>query len=412
LKRYELVSMLSVAACLLLVLAVTVGPLSGVLGGGMSASDIGAAGEMPAAAADSESVDGSYDMASSESITDEMAAADLNTDTVDEDYYNLFSAIQANIATYAQASAASADDSDAGGAEAAPAPIPSAAPAPEQMAVLPAEPFSSDGAEEPRDEDWTPEPAPAQVLAELGVDFEDLDTGIYKEDILKVYAADDRLVLISEQPGIVDPAGSGSSGSDSATGLSGTANSTGRSDTANSNGRSDTANSTGRSDTVPATTSASGVLARTQADYGRILYPGALERTDTTVSVYDIADKEAPVRLERLTQSGRYLDSAVIGDQLYLLSSYDEFDPDAIDWQNPQSFVPGFASGPVQEYAWPDQIQILPEISELAYTVVSDIDIESGAFTDHDSIFGGTPSIHADQDNLYLDFQNIGRLVY
>jgi uncharacterized secreted protein with C-terminal beta-propeller domain len=143
-------------------------------------------------------------------------------------------------------------------------------------------------------------------------------------------------------------------------------------------------------------------LGRSAADYGCIVYPGEYYRTDTSVTVYDVSDKARPEPIETLTQSGWYVNSRMIGDQLYLISSYSEFYADDIDKSEPRTFVPNFVEGNNQTFARPDDITLLPDAAESVYTVVSGINTKNARFTDHESVFGGNPLVYSSKDNLYL----------
>jgi uncharacterized secreted protein with C-terminal beta-propeller domain len=135
---------------------------------------------------------------------------------------------------------------------------------------------------------------------------------------------------------------------------------------------------------------------------GSIVYPGSMVMQDTAVDIYDITDRARPQKIQSLSQSGSYNDSRMIGDKLYLISTYDRFDYEAMDKDEARSFVPLFAEGNKQSEAEPEDIQVLPEGTQLSYIVVSGIDTEQGRMVDNESIFGGFPIIYCSQDSLYL----------
>ncbi|MDR2486516.1 MAG: beta-propeller domain-containing protein [Clostridiales Family XIII bacterium] len=135
---------------------------------------------------------------------------------------------------------------------------------------------------------------------------------------------------------------------------------------------------------------------------GAIRYPGGNGFVDTCVDIYDISDRKKPKNLQSLGQSGNYSNSRMVGDVLYLISTYDSFDLSALDKDEPKSYVPLYAEGKKQSVTAPSDIMMLPDAQSASYTVVSGIDTKKGKFVGHESVFGGYPTVYSTAKNLYL----------
>ncbi|MDR1291925.1 MAG: beta-propeller domain-containing protein [Clostridiales Family XIII bacterium] len=133
-----------------------------------------------------------------------------------------------------------------------------------------------------------------------------------------------------------------------------------------------------------------------------IAYPGERYMIDTAVDIYDVSDRAAPRKVRSLSQSGGYIDSRMIGDKLYLISNYSEFDYDAIDKDDPRTYVPLYSEGADQLTLPPGDIYIPPDAGYMSYTVVSGIDTSAAAFVSRESLLGESFTVYASPDNLYL----------
>jgi uncharacterized secreted protein with C-terminal beta-propeller domain len=144
------------------------------------------------------------------------------------------------------------------------------------------------------------------------------------------------------------------------------------------------------------------IMEKTSSE-GRIAYPGDAAMTDTSIDIFDIKDRSQPKKINTLSQSGAYADSRMIGDKLYLVSNYSEFDYEAIDEENPKTFVPLFAEGEDQKKAEPADISFAKEQDWMNYTVISGIDTSGdGRFVSEKSIFGSSYELYSSQSNMYL----------
>jgi uncharacterized secreted protein with C-terminal beta-propeller domain len=135
---------------------------------------------------------------------------------------------------------------------------------------------------------------------------------------------------------------------------------------------------------------------------GGIRYPDDRLAIDTSVDIYDVADRENPRRKGSLSQSGYYADSRMIDGKLYLISTYHDFDFAKIDKDDPRTYVPLFEEGGRQLTSEPGDVRVPGKLTDMNYTVVSGIDTDAAVFVSHESLLGGSYTVYASHDNLYL----------
>lgn len=133
-----------------------------------------------------------------------------------------------------------------------------------------------------------------------------------------------------------------------------------------------------------------------------ISYPGSGIMTDTSVDIFDISDRTAPVCISSLSQSGAYTDARMVGSFLYLVSDYQELDWDSIEPDMPETYVPLYKEGANQCAALPEEITIAPAPERTAYTLVSGIDVVGGSFVSKESVFGNSCRVYANDESMYL----------
>jgi uncharacterized secreted protein with C-terminal beta-propeller domain len=141
---------------------------------------------------------------------------------------------------------------------------------------------------------------------------------------------------------------------------------------------------------------------------GCIAYPGERYMIDTSVDIYDVSDRDAPRKVRSLSQSGGYIDSRMIGDKLYLISNYGEFDYAAMDKDDPRTYVPLYAEGEDQIISLPGEIYVPPRSEYMSYTVVSGIDTSKAKFVSRESLLGESFTVYASIGNLYLSAMKYG----
>ena len=138
-----------------------------------------------------------------------------------------------------------------------------------------------------------------------------------------------------------------------------------------------------------------------------ITYPIGGYITDTSVDIFDISKREAPVRLHTLTQSGDYNSSRMIDGYLYLITSYYGGDMAQLDAGDPRTFVPLYARDGEQYTLDESSIYLPPGTKWPCYTVISGIDAAgSGSFVSRKSVYGEAGTIYVSPGAIYLTRAN------
>ena len=128
---------------------------------------------------------------------------------------------------------------------------------------------------------------------------------------------------------------------------------------------------------------------------------GGADSRSTAVTVYDISDRTDPKQADRYTQSGDYLSSRLIGDQLCLVTNK------SLGTYRRGDLLPQFAygDGKTHDFAIND-IYSFPEITSPAFTVVGSIDLSTGKFSKDSvrtkAVLGCSEEIYCSGDNLYV----------
>jgi uncharacterized secreted protein with C-terminal beta-propeller domain len=131
--------------------------------------------------------------------------------------------------------------------------------------------------------------------------------------------------------------------------------------------------------------------------------------TNTAVDIFDISDKSAPKKVNTLTQSGYYLDSRMIDDKLYLISSFSDFYTYPLREAKPNTYVPTYCVGDKETIAKAKDISILPDTEYPSYTLVSGISTKGkGDYVSKKSILGDGSTVYASIDNIYIMINKYG----
>ncbi len=135
----------------------------------------------------------------------------------------------------------------------------------------------------------------------------------------------------------------------------------------------------------------------------RLVVLGSISSNDgkrVVAEVYNISDKQKPVLLNTLGQSGEYLSSYMIDDMLYLISKY-KID-NAVE-KKPETYVPVLYNddkGNAVDYS---DVCIYNNIESPEYTVITGIDVgKNGKIVSNKSLLGYGSSIYMDADSLYV----------
>lgn len=122
-------------------------------------------------------------------------------------------------------------------------------------------------------------------------------------------------------------------------------------------------------------------------------------QSDSFAELYDISDPASPQKLIRVTQSGAYNTSRLIGGKLYLLTNHTVNTDEAVK-NKPETFVPYIEcrghSGAVKA----ESIVVYDECRSPEYTVICGYDISDGSLTGTQSVLGGSYTVYASTQNI------------
>ena len=121
---------------------------------------------------------------------------------------------------------------------------------------------------------------------------------------------------------------------------------------------------------------------------------------ETIISIYNIEDRSNPKLINELTQSGTYVSSRLIDNNLYIVTNY--YVNDGINYDDINTFVPKVRTNGERTIKLKD-ITILPKTYSNSYLVITGTDInDSDDFISTKAILGNSSDIYADLDSLYV----------
>jgi len=144
---------------------------------------------------------------------------------------------------------------------------------------------------------------------------------------------------------------------------------------------------------------------RLAVTYGKFVTDadGYYSESRTGVMVYDISDRSAPTLTGDFTQSGHIVSSRLIGDYLYLISSYNI--SHAPDKNQPETYVPTLESNGDLCVMSPEDICLLPDPNFSSYTIIGSVNILDGSsFESAQAAFGCSCTVYADAETILLAF--------
>lgn len=141
-----------------------------------------------------------------------------------------------------------------------------------------------------------------------------------------------------------------------------------------------------------------------------LIYNPGYYQDKSVVWIYDVSDKENPELNEEIEVEGNYVDSRMIGDYIYLVSTkYIYLDNFAV----PRYWIDGVESSvKVQEIYYPGNPS-----SSYVFTSVSSIGLEDESFETETYLLGSTSTIFVSTDNIYItqpkepDYEKYSELV-
>ena len=117
------------------------------------------------------------------------------------------------------------------------------------------------------------------------------------------------------------------------------------------------------------------------------------------IKIYSTENKEKPIMVNTVSQSGYSINSRMIGNTLYVLSNY-WINTKNINENYPGTFVPYVDSKPVSE----SNISLINNFSHPTYLVITATDIMSATSLASESVLGGAENVYCDKDSLYYTF--------
>ena len=119
----------------------------------------------------------------------------------------------------------------------------------------------------------------------------------------------------------------------------------------------------------------------------------------SSVCIYDVSVPSSPKFIRTLGQDGVLLSSRLLGNTLYLVTSYYTY---SLDKERPESYVPATYVDGVETLIAPGCIAIMPNGEATQFTVVSAIDIPSGTIKATQTMLGGGTTVYMSEKNLYI----------
>ncbi len=127
--------------------------------------------------------------------------------------------------------------------------------------------------------------------------------------------------------------------------------------------------------------------------------PVPIWREVTEARIYDISDRSKPLLADTLTFSGRYFNSRMIGDDIYVLTS------ESVPWYDDNPVLPVVKSGDNREIT-PDIYYFNMPYNNYIYYTISSFSPDSGAGIKSQTFLAGySTTLYVSQDNIYLAYQ-------
>ncbi len=126
------------------------------------------------------------------------------------------------------------------------------------------------------------------------------------------------------------------------------------------------------------------------------------DATQTRALLYDVSDPTRPRFVSSLGQSGAYVTSRLTDGIVYLVTDYTLADPEAVDAEDPATFVPQVWRGDDAAPVKATDCWLMPGPTGPRYSVLSSIDLTSGERVDTQSVLGGSDAVYMGTDALYL----------
>ena len=116
--------------------------------------------------------------------------------------------------------------------------------------------------------------------------------------------------------------------------------------------------------------------------------------TVTSTEIYDVSNPEAPELVNKLSQSGYYSSSRMLGDMLYIVSQ---------EYLDETNIIPYTEQNGSKEALPCSDICYTGEPSDASYVIISAINTQNGGkYSDTAAVFGGSSNIYCNEKNMYI----------
>ncbi len=126
------------------------------------------------------------------------------------------------------------------------------------------------------------------------------------------------------------------------------------------------------------------------------------DASQTRALLYDVTEPSSPRFVTGLGQSGAYATSRLAGDLLYVVTDYAVADREAVDPDDPITFVPSVADAQEVTPVAAADLTIPAGPTGPMFQVVSSIDLSSGQRIDTASVMGRADVTYMSDDSLFL----------
>lgn len=121
--------------------------------------------------------------------------------------------------------------------------------------------------------------------------------------------------------------------------------------------------------------------------------------SDSFAELYDISEPSAPKKLTRITQSGGYSTSRLIGGTLYIITNH-SINPQNAVKSKPETFVPYIECHNHSGAVTAESVAVYDECRSPEYTVICGYDTDDGSLSGTQSILGGSYTVYASTQNI------------
>ncbi len=130
-----------------------------------------------------------------------------------------------------------------------------------------------------------------------------------------------------------------------------------------------------------------------------IIVNGTGSKSETAAFIYDVSKPEKAKKVHECSQSGRYNDSRMIGDKLYLITDYN-INTGKIKEEKTETYTPSVYCGNYNGVVKADSVYINENCIQPFYTVICGFDISNGELLGTQSLLGGTYTLYCSTENI------------